>query len=235
MSALSIPYYHWGNWRQARMLQTEPEAVAIPAEVPAHAPSPVRAMLDRSGQGLIATGAQRSAPAARHHPHIACLRRLTQPTRPPLHAVAGLFVPETDMLLLPLFAQRRTLYGAMFATALCACAPNDDVTVHDGAFSERVPQERQPVMPAPQPQPADPSGQPPTIEEDPMDACNANAARIVVGRVATADVIEQARQAAGATLVRTLKPGQMVTMEYRENRLNIDVDAGNVVTNVRCG
>lgn len=39
--ALSIACYRWGNWHQARMLPTEPEAVAIPAEVPAHAPSPV--------------------------------------------------------------------------------------------------------------------------------------------------------------------------------------------------
>lgn len=139
------------------------------------------------------------------------------------------------MPLPPQFAHRRSLYGAMFAAALCACAPNDEVTVHDGAISERVPQELQPVMPAPQPQPADTSAQPPTTEDDQMDACNANAARVVVGRVATAEVIEQARVAAGATLVRTLKPGQMVTMEYRENRLNIDLDADNVVTNVRCG
>lgn len=139
------------------------------------------------------------------------------------------------MSLLPPFAHRRAFYGAMFAAALCACAPNDEVTVDDGAISERVPQELQPVMPVPQPQPADTSAQPPTTEEDQMDACNANAARVVVGRVATAEVIEQARVAAGATLVRTLKPGQMVTMEYRENRLNIDLDADNVVTNVRCG
>ena len=36
-------------------------------------------------------------------------------------------------------------------------------------------------------------------------------------------------------MARVLKPGQMVTMEYAEGRLNIDVDAGNVVINLRCG
>ncbi len=50
-----------------------------------------------------------------------------------------------------------------------------------------------------------------------------------------ADVVEKARMAAGAEIARTLKPGQMVTMEYHASRLNIDVDANNVITNVRCG
>ena len=65
--------------------------------------------------------------------------------------------------------------------------------------------------------------------------CNADAARGVVGQTASADVVEKARMAAGAEIARTLKPGQMVTMEYHASRLNIDVDANNVVTNVRCG
>ena len=65
--------------------------------------------------------------------------------------------------------------------------------------------------------------------------CDADAARGVVGEIATADVVERARRAAGAQVARTLKPGQMVTMEYHPSRLNIDVDAGNRITNVRCG
>jgi hypothetical protein len=65
--------------------------------------------------------------------------------------------------------------------------------------------------------------------------CDADAARGVVGEIATADVVERARRAAGAQVARTLKPGQMVTMEYHASRLNIDVDAGNRITNVRCG
>jgi hypothetical protein len=69
----------------------------------------------------------------------------------------------------------------------------------------------------------------------PQPGCNADAARSVVGQVATAEVVAQARSAAGAEIARTLKPGQMVTMEYNASRLNIDVDAGNTITNVRCG
>ena len=39
---LSLTYYRYGRWRQARMLAPKgPDAVAIPAEVPAHATAPV--------------------------------------------------------------------------------------------------------------------------------------------------------------------------------------------------
>jgi hypothetical protein len=66
-------------------------------------------------------------------------------------------------------------------------------------------------------------------------SCNADAARGMIGKTATADVVEQARVAADAEVARTLKPDQMVTMEYHPSRLNIDVDDDNVITNVRCG
>lgn len=75
-----------------------------------------------------------------------------------------------------------------------------------------------------------PAAAPPTQPD-----CNAQAAREAVGQEATADVVERARSAAGAQSARVLKPGQMVTMEFNASRLNLDVDAGNVVTNVRCG
>ena len=80
---------------------------------------------------------------------------------------------------------------------------------------------------------------PPMSDPNPpatADSCNPDAARAnAIGKVATAEVIEQARKDAGARKARVLKPGQMVTMEYAEGRLNIDVDAGNVITNLRCG
>ena len=66
--------------------------------------------------------------------------------------------------------------------------------------------------------------------------CNAEAAKPdAIGKPATADVVDRARRDAGAQMARVIKPGQMVTMEYREGRLNIDVDEANVITNLRCG
>lgn len=76
----------------------------------------------------------------------------------------------------------------------------------------------------------------PTAPGEPIaDSCKAEAAQSTVGKPATTDVVEQARKAAGADVARTLKPGQMVTMEYRAGRLNIDVDEKNVIVAVRCG
>lgn len=65
--------------------------------------------------------------------------------------------------------------------------------------------------------------------------CHAESAQAVVGRVASTATVDEARRLAGAQIARVLKPGQMVTMEYREGRLNIDVDTNNVITRVRCG
>ncbi len=67
-------------------------------------------------------------------------------------------------------------------------------------------------------------------------SCDADSAKpAAINKTATAAVVERARVDAGARTARVLKPGQMVTMEYLEGRLNIDVDARNVISNVRCG
>lgn len=80
---------------------------------------------------------------------------------------------------------------------------------------------------------------PPTMSDPtpPQTAgCNADAAKpSAMGKVATAAVLEQARIDAGARMSRVLKPGQMVTMEYAEGRLNVDVDDSNTIINLRCG
>ncbi len=123
------------------------------------------------------------------------------------------------------------LLALSLTLGLAACAPREG-TVPEGTVSQQVPQELYPVDPAP---PV--SVTTPPAREDTMDdsSCNADAARGVIGKTATTAVIEEARLAAGASIARTLKPDQMVTMEYHASRLNIDVDAGNVVTGVRCG
>jgi hypothetical protein len=69
----------------------------------------------------------------------------------------------------------------------------------------------------------------------PKRMCNAEAARAAIGREATPDVVERARIDAGADMARVLRPGQVVTMEYREGRLNIDVNERNAIIGLRCG
>ena len=81
--------------------------------------------------------------------------------------------------------------------------------------------------PAPLPAPAPPS------RGD--NECKAADAQFAVGQNADAALLEQARQRSGSRIARILRPGQMVTMEYSAERLNLDVDASGKVASVRCG
>jgi len=72
--------------------------------------------------------------------------------------------------------------------------------------------------------------QPPTAAQ-----CNVEPARALVGKQGSAENVEEARRRSGATVARVIKPGMMVTMEYREDRLNVDLDEAGVIRNVRCG
>ena len=108
---------------------------------------------------------------------------------------------------------------ATFAFAACSSAPRDDAT---------TPAADAPVASTPAPAA---TTAPPTA----MQACNADAAQDVVGRKATDEVIEQARQSAGATVARALRPDMVITMEYRGDRLNLRTDTNDVVVSVGCG
>ena len=79
--------------------------------------------------------------------------------------------------------------------------------------------------------PADTGGPLPPMEA----SCNADAARAAIGRLATPDVVERARIDAGARVARVLHPGQVVTMEYMEGRLNVDVNEREAIVGLRCG
>lgn len=65
--------------------------------------------------------------------------------------------------------------------------------------------------------------------------CNADAAQAHVGHAASTAMIEAARKDAGADRVRTLKPGQAVTMEYLAGRLNLYLDANGNIERIGCG
>ena len=64
--------------------------------------------------------------------------------------------------------------------------------------------------------------------------CNATTLGWTVGKVADQALVEKAHAESGAKIVRVLRPGQMVTMEYSDQRLNIRVDANNVVEGYSC-
>ena len=65
--------------------------------------------------------------------------------------------------------------------------------------------------------------------------CDATNAQSLVGQSASSNIAAQAQRLTGATVVRWLLPGQIVTMEYRADRLSIVLDANNRVQAIRCG
>ncbi|SDS79449.1 MULTISPECIES: I78 family peptidase inhibitor [Pseudomonas] len=65
--------------------------------------------------------------------------------------------------------------------------------------------------------------------------CEATAAQFTVGKKASPELLEQARVKAGAQNARFLKPTDMITLEYRSDRLNLNTDNNLVVTRVNCG
>lgn len=65
--------------------------------------------------------------------------------------------------------------------------------------------------------------------------CDAAKAAWAIGRAATADVIERVRVETGSQVVRVIKPGQAVTMDFSAARVNISVNDRNAITGITCG
>ena len=65
--------------------------------------------------------------------------------------------------------------------------------------------------------------------------CNVDPAEKFEGQKISDAFSEQARTAAGAATVRVIRPDQPVTMDYRGDRLNIILDANDMVVDVNCG
>ncbi len=66
-------------------------------------------------------------------------------------------------------------------------------------------------------------------------ACNADAANGAIGKAPTDAVVQQAQRDAGAATVRVIRPGEAVTMDYRGDRLNIEVSKRDTIASLRCG
>jgi hypothetical protein len=73
-----------------------------------------------------------------------------------------------------------------------------------------------------------------TPPEDTHVICKADSLGWTIGKEADETLVKRAQLEATARIVRVLRPGQMVTMEYSDQRLNIHVDANNRVTSYSC-
>jgi hypothetical protein len=76
---------------------------------------------------------------------------------------------------------------------------------------------------------------PVTTTETGHSRCEAKAAEFTLGKMASPELLEQARIRAGAQNARILKPSDMVTLEYRSDRLNLNTNDNLVITRVSCG
>lgn len=78
----------------------------------------------------------------------------------------------------------------------------------------------------------------PPVDETPVmgaGQCDASKLGDLIGKTATSAVVADAQQRSMSRTARVIKPGMAVTMDYRTDRLNIDVTDRNVVTATRCG
>lgn len=76
--------------------------------------------------------------------------------------------------------------------------------------------------------------QPPVVGGS-EQACKADGLSDLVGRPADSALGAEALQRSGAKVLRWIQPGMAVTMDYRRDRLDIHLDAHNVVAKVSCG
>ncbi|QNP48044.1 I78 family peptidase inhibitor [Diaphorobacter aerolatus] len=103
--------------------------------------------------------------------------------------------------------------------------------------SNLAPQQTAPAAPAatttaPPPSAPEPIGK---STAPPGDICNTQAAQWAVGKTPTVKVTEDARVRSGARMARVLRPGQVVTKEFDQQRLNLEIDAGGKIIAARCG
>lgn len=118
----------------------------------------------------------------------------------------------------------KNLVLAAAALGLMACSPSTE-PARDAAPAEDVVQATPEPAP-PTPPPADVATPAPPVE----DSCQMAQYSGLVGKPIT----EPGVPAEGAG-VRHIGPNTQVTMDYRPDRLNIDIDANGVITGFRCG
>lgn len=96
-------------------------------------------------------------------------------------------------------------------------------------------QGRRHPVPLPEPsdvRPPETSTSAPTV---PAMRCNAAWAQQAVGKAAVQSVIDRVGSDSTSSIVRVITPGDAVTDDYNESRLNLEVDADNSIFRATCG
>jgi len=69
----------------------------------------------------------------------------------------------------------------------------------------------------------------------PVDQCHADGLGDLVGRPADGALGAEAMRRSGASRLRWIRPGDVVTMDYSAQRLNVHLDAQGRVDRFACG
>lgn len=77
--------------------------------------------------------------------------------------------------------------------------------------------------------------QPPESTPPPTRECDAAPAQRLVGRQRSEATVREAQRLSHANAVRVLRPGQIITMEYRADRVNIRIDTQEKILAITCG
>lgn len=76
---------------------------------------------------------------------------------------------------------------------------------------------------------------PPETAPPPPGKCVADSLADLTGKTRSEAVAKKALRLSGAKSIRWISPGMAVTMDYREDRLNLDLDAGGKIVRAHCG
>lgn len=68
-----------------------------------------------------------------------------------------------------------------------------------------------------------------------MEGCDVSDVKALIGQIYDEALATRAKEMTGATIVRTMRPGQMVSMDFREDRLTLELDAAGKVVKASCG
>ena len=72
-------------------------------------------------------------------------------------------------------------------------------------------------------------------QPNPVPTCREAPAHFALGQPYSDQLARRARRRAGARAVRTIEPGRAYTMEFRADRLTLELDAQGRVRAVLCG
>ena len=81
--------------------------------------------------------------------------------------------------------------------------------------------------------PMQPASAGPQVSGD--GTCHADRVAWAVGKNADEPTMKAVWKQSGSGLIRPIAPGSTVTRDFRPDRINVHLDAGNVITKVACG